>query len=797
MELETPQPWDSPNSANAADRDYNIKSPLQSDGSDFPCKGLDQASAKLSASATYQAGQTYNMTVEGYANHNGGSCQISLSYDNGKTWKVIKSMIGGCPGQGGGTWDFTIPMTAPSGTALFAWTWINHTGNREFYMNCAVVDIDGQSGGDLCMLPNLYVANLKGINSCVSPEGIDTMYPHPGTDVLYNNGMSGSSPATGSDACEIPAPACGNSDSPVNEGPPSSPPPFSPPQSSPAEPSPAEPSPAEPSPVEPSPVESSPAESSPPEPSPAQFSPPQSSPPRYPPMQSPQERPSQERPVQERPSQARPPQMQPSQARPPQMQPPQVQPSQAQYPPTRHSPSQFPPFNPASAFRVAQSRSWRPEHVSTPRAAKGPHGPARASRHRAGSHGTGIAGFEISAASGSPGRTSAVEEYMASAMTASAAAATGAEGAALSSQIQGYVSTVLRGRSSAAAPAQVSDAATPNAYPMRTLQVTSRVTSTGVITPTPDSTEASLINSYIESLLTPAPTPPNRPNDSNPTLPSPPENESSPSFPRPGSLLFNMFGEQTAQRRPQDGAVMPTTTSCPPRPVVTQYSTAPPPPASCTAPVLECDCEMPGDYCAPVNDCTTMCVGSATGSSTWRTVVSSTTPSVNTTASASYYSPSPPPPTYSPSPSDRPGYVTTDPNTARYLPCTPGAFLCGSATSFYTCNQPAPPSVPKSLAPNGWAWGWLRPVADGMMCLPFERVANATEPPNANGGTWGVRDDRYVRARPNGDCSEEGVIRCTEGGGEFEMCDHGGWVGMGKVAKGTRCVDGGIVRAAG
>ncbi|KAH7021817.1 hypothetical protein B0J12DRAFT_714525 [Macrophomina phaseolina] len=199
MEMEIPSPWDDPKYAAAADRDYDIKSPLKPDGSDFPCKGLDQAQGSIPATSTYRAGQSYNTTIEGTANHNGGSCQLSLSYDNGKTWKVIKSIIGGCPAQGTTSYDFTIPMTAPSGTALFAWTWINHTGNREFYMNCAVVNIEGQNDGSLCMLPNLYVTNLGGINSCVSPEGTDTMFPHPGSDVVYGDGMSASSPVTGED----------------------------------------------------------------------------------------------------------------------------------------------------------------------------------------------------------------------------------------------------------------------------------------------------------------------------------------------------------------------------------------------------------------------------------------------------------------------------------------------------------------------------------------------------------------------------------------------------------------------
>lgn len=72
-----------------------------------------------------------------------------------------------------------------------------------------------------------------------------------------------------------------------------------------------------------------------------------------------------------------------------------------------------------------------------------------------------------------------------------------------------------------------------------------------------------------------------------------------------------------------------------------------------------------------------------------------------------------------------------------------------------------------------------------MMCLPFL-------------GPDGSRDDRYVRARPLGDCSDDGDVMCvSEGDGEmgFAVCDHGGWIDMGDVAPGTTCTAGEIVQA--
>lgn len=70
--------------------------------------------------------------VEGAA-HSGGSCQVALSYDKGKTWETIKKFEGNCPRvnpAGGVTnhydlnqdYHFVIPLGFPSGDrVIFAW----------------------------------------------------------------------------------------------------------------------------------------------------------------------------------------------------------------------------------------------------------------------------------------------------------------------------------------------------------------------------------------------------------------------------------------------------------------------------------------------------------------------------------------------------------------------------------------------------------------------------------------------------------------------------------------------------
>ncbi|EAT85541.2 hypothetical protein SNOG_06890 [Parastagonospora nodorum SN15] len=107
----------------------------------------------------------------------GGSCQVSVTKDKSPTkdsvWKVIHSWEGGCPDvpPGGGNWSpadakavrpplpFTIPTELPNGEMSMAWTWSNKVGNREFYMNCAAVEISGGAKDDTAFdaLPDMAV----------------------------------------------------------------------------------------------------------------------------------------------------------------------------------------------------------------------------------------------------------------------------------------------------------------------------------------------------------------------------------------------------------------------------------------------------------------------------------------------------------------------------------------------------------------------------------------------------------------------------------------------------------------
>ena len=191
-------------------KDYNMVAPLHLDGSDYPCKNYNK-DQPVRPVMTYEAGGSYNMSIVGGAQHMGGSCQLSLSYDNGATFKVIKSMIGGCPLTS--DYTFTIPAFAPSGSVLLAWTWFNLVGNREMYMNCAAVNVKGRvvkreesasSSRNMKALPDIFVANIGSKSQCTTIEKQQLVFPDPGSDVVYGDGVTErSNPAPGDCGPEV------------------------------------------------------------------------------------------------------------------------------------------------------------------------------------------------------------------------------------------------------------------------------------------------------------------------------------------------------------------------------------------------------------------------------------------------------------------------------------------------------------------------------------------------------------------------------------------------------------------
>ncbi|KAJ1808973.1 hypothetical protein LPJ56_006041, partial [Coemansia sp. RSA 2599] len=109
-----------------------------------------------SPSAEWKAGETVQVEFHGVAAHSGGHSEFSISYDNGKTFAVLqqnlKYMFFGSPhgltnAPRKYKYEIRLPESLPgSDNAVFAWTWVNASGNREFYMNCVDVKIVGNAG---------------------------------------------------------------------------------------------------------------------------------------------------------------------------------------------------------------------------------------------------------------------------------------------------------------------------------------------------------------------------------------------------------------------------------------------------------------------------------------------------------------------------------------------------------------------------------------------------------------------------------------------------------------------------
>ncbi|KAG6363119.1 hypothetical protein INS49_008214 [Diaporthe citri] len=190
-----------------------INSPIGADNP-FPCQGRSSSGT----AKPLELGSSPNLAFMGSTVHAGGSCQVSLTYDEAPTkesaWKVITSYEGGCParGQTGNLtpesatlpvpdkYNFTVPADIPAGKATLAWTWMNKSGGvREFYMNCAAVELTGTGGDEAAFnaLPDMAVANVPDVNSCTTTEGSDYTFENPGS-VVFREGDGPFAPLTGS-----------------------------------------------------------------------------------------------------------------------------------------------------------------------------------------------------------------------------------------------------------------------------------------------------------------------------------------------------------------------------------------------------------------------------------------------------------------------------------------------------------------------------------------------------------------------------------------------------------------------
>ncbi|KAJ2659019.1 hypothetical protein IWW48_003728 [Coemansia sp. RSA 1200] len=142
--------------------------------------------------ATWTAGQSVTVKfLQNSAAHSGGHAQFSLSYDGGKNfvvvYQVLKYFFFNGPVKYNNnpevlSYTFTLPKDLPSSdSAVFSWSWVNASGNREFYQNCADVVIKG-TGSKSYTGKKMVIANIKGYPTI--PEMVNDY--NLGVD-LYNN----------------------------------------------------------------------------------------------------------------------------------------------------------------------------------------------------------------------------------------------------------------------------------------------------------------------------------------------------------------------------------------------------------------------------------------------------------------------------------------------------------------------------------------------------------------------------------------------------------------------------------
>ncbi|ORX86720.1 hypothetical protein K493DRAFT_319760 [Basidiobolus meristosporus CBS 931.73] len=156
MEMVQPPPRRSKyNPTYTGNPDYDMISPLNAEKWPYPCRGYEKGGVVQ----TVKAGSSISVKLGGVAKHDGGHCQFAISYDD-NTFVVLKDVYDDCL-ISSLDYSIQIPAGAPSGKATFAWAWINKIGNREYYMNCADIDIEGTADGSVSG-PKLLVANLPG-----------------------------------------------------------------------------------------------------------------------------------------------------------------------------------------------------------------------------------------------------------------------------------------------------------------------------------------------------------------------------------------------------------------------------------------------------------------------------------------------------------------------------------------------------------------------------------------------------------------------------------------------------------
>ena len=180
--------------------DYSIKAPTTK-----PCQGKPAAPPRQ----TLHAGSNVHTVIEGGATHGGGHCQFALSYD-GVTFVTLLTVVDTCLIDSL-TYEVPLPATAPASShAVYAWTWINRIGNREYYWNCADVVLDSAVTDGSVTGPKLLVVNIMGQPIVPEWQGTDKV----GTALLEKRPIISITNSGG--VSTLPSPPPGSSSDPFN-----------------------------------------------------------------------------------------------------------------------------------------------------------------------------------------------------------------------------------------------------------------------------------------------------------------------------------------------------------------------------------------------------------------------------------------------------------------------------------------------------------------------------------------------------------------------------------------------------
>ncbi len=127
-----------------------------------PSKTFCGTYSEKTPSVTFTAGSSINVELSTGAEHGGGGCAFSLSYDKGKTFTVIQITDEKCPIVK--NYAVTIPQNAPSCEhCIFAWSWVPvMSGQPEHYMSCVDIKIQGTGSGSGISGVQLQPVNMVG-----------------------------------------------------------------------------------------------------------------------------------------------------------------------------------------------------------------------------------------------------------------------------------------------------------------------------------------------------------------------------------------------------------------------------------------------------------------------------------------------------------------------------------------------------------------------------------------------------------------------------------------------------------